>query len=118
MRRSPGNIADAQPWHLLNRKEPISGAIGEGPPPESPVVAHADRSRQANNTSLTAAAHKPLAHGFDRRREDVSDATLGADQPRAALGLDLPSQPSDLHVHSALIRFVVVETRKLKQLLA
>ena len=52
------------------------------------------------------------AHGFDGRRENVSGASLGADERRArALRLDLLAETTNLHVDRSVINLVVVKAR-------
>src|SRR5215831_3059403 len=64
------------------------------------------------------AAHT-LAYRFDRCCENVSSAALSADQLLSiALDLNRPAQPSHLHIDGAVVHFVVVQPRKLEQLLA
>src|SRR5688500_8819389 len=60
-----------------------------------------------------------LIDSFDRYAEEIAGAALGADVARlGGVFLDLAAQAHDLHVDRAVVDLVVVQPRKVEQLVA
>src|ERR1700730_16704257 len=73
-----------------------------------------------NGVTAVAERHRssPSSDRFDRQGKDVTDAALRADDMgRAGIGLELASQPQDLHVDAA-VEHILVNAGRLQKVLA